>query len=143
MPDLNRNVMTLMKIISQFVLVLLLVLSSAGCNSDGGGSDNSGLLSGAWDGYQVTATNGIAVTRDLVMKLSHNAENRVTGTKVLGDPSRNIKQTVDGEFFPESSVLDLTVTVSGASVKETWRLEDGGITLTLVSGGAAQVSRTN
>jgi len=132
-----------MKKFSHLVFGLLLVMSFAGCNSDSGGSDNSGLLAGAWDGYQVTATNGIAVTRDLVMKLSHNSQNRVTGTKVLGDPSRNIQQTVDGEYFPESSVLDLTVVVPGSVVKETWRLEDGGSTLTLVSGGAAQVSRTD
>lgn len=121
---------------------ILLVATMSGCDGDSGGSsDNSGLLSGRWDGFQVTATNGIAVTRDLMMKLSHDAQDNVSGTKQLGDPDRNIKQTVAGEFFPNSSILDLTVVTAGVSSKETWRLEDGGNTLTLVSGGSAQVSR--
>jgi hypothetical protein len=122
------------------LIVALILIAAAGCNSDSGGSDNSGLLTDRWEGFQVSTTNGIFVTRDLVMKLSHDSNNNVTGTKQLGNST---KQTVKGEFFPASSVLDLTVTDSGVKFEETWRLEQGGMTLTLVSGGSAQVSRTN
>ncbi len=123
---------------SCFVAVLLAAtLLVVSCDSDNG-DGKGGVLAGKWSGYTITATNGIAVTRDLVLKLKHNSSDIVTGTSKTG---KDDARPLVGTYFPASSVAEFSVSTPDGTVEQVWRLEDGGMTLTEVSGGVAQVYR--
>jgi len=118
-----------------FVLLLAL-LTLLGCDDSGGG--DGGVLSGTWRGFTISATNGISVTRDQVMKLRHSGTDNITGTQKYGNEKSS---PLVGTYFPASSIMEITVASGGGNRDEVWRLEEGGGVLTQVAGGTGQVFR--
>lgn len=116
--------------------LLLAPLLQFGCNDSGGG--DGGVLAGAWRGFTISSTNGVQVTRDLVMKLRHSSSDSITGTQKTGNDK---SVPLVGNYFPASSIMEITVATSGGNRDEVWRLEEGGGVLTQVSGGTGQVFR--
>lgn len=121
------------------LLLAALSVCAVSCEGDSGGGDG-GILAGKWVGFTISATNGISVTRDLVMRLSHSSADNITGTKKIGSQDA---QPLVGTYFPATSVMEVSVATPSGNVAETWRLEEGGNTLTQVAGASAQVNRVD
>ncbi|HMO04208.1 MAG TPA: hypothetical protein PKC67_02015 [Kiritimatiellia bacterium] len=116
--------------------LLLATLAFLGCNDSGGG--DGGVLSGTWRGFTISATNGISVTRDQIMKLRHSGTDNITGTQKTGSEKSS---PLVGTYYPASSIMEITVATREGNRDEVWRLEEGGGVLTQVSGGNGQVFR--